>query len=355
MPGKHVGTLLACASILTATGHAATITETVFATGAVVNGTAPDSVTAANGSIWVSYTNGADSTGLKGHSTVVQYDIAGNVLHQYTIAGYVDGLKVNPADGKIWAMQNQDGNSTLTIIDPATNTAGPAMQYAVKSSTRGYDDVVFHNGSIFMSYTNPVSGVDATIQRLKNGSNPIAVDSTILTMGAVGTDLADGRQEPTAQNDPDSLKSTPGGGLMLSSGDDGQLIFVNGLGGLNAVSFLQLRNPKTGKPVSGLDDAIFVTATAGTFYLSDTGHNRVLAIHATGLTPGSLYASIGSLNEFASVNQTTGFVSSFAGSVKGPHGVAFVANTPEPGASAGALIGLAFLALLARRRRDRAR
>jgi hypothetical protein len=32
---------------------------------------APDSITLANGDIWVAYTNGADSTGLSGHSTIV--------------------------------------------------------------------------------------------------------------------------------------------------------------------------------------------------------------------------------------------------------------------------------------------
>jgi hypothetical protein len=52
-----------------------------FATGAAVNATGPDSITVRNGSVWVSYTNGADSTGLSGSSTVVQYDLKGNVRH----------------------------------------------------------------------------------------------------------------------------------------------------------------------------------------------------------------------------------------------------------------------------------
>jgi hypothetical protein len=87
---------------------------TIFATGSGVNATGPDSIAVGRGSVWVSYTNGADSTGLPpGKSTVVQYSFQGKVLHQYSIAGSVDGLKVDPRTGLVWAMQNQDGNSTL--------------------------------------------------------------------------------------------------------------------------------------------------------------------------------------------------------------------------------------------------
>ena len=71
----------------------------------------PDSITLDNGFLWVAYTNGADSTGKSGHSTVVEYDPSGNVVQTYNIAGYVDGLKLNPVTGDIWALQNQDGNS----------------------------------------------------------------------------------------------------------------------------------------------------------------------------------------------------------------------------------------------------
>jgi hypothetical protein len=63
----------------------------VFASGAAVGGTQPDSVTAGNGSVWIEYGNGADSTGAGGSSTIVQYNAAnGAIQHQYTISGLVD-------------------------------------------------------------------------------------------------------------------------------------------------------------------------------------------------------------------------------------------------------------------------
>lgn len=334
---------------------AATITTSVFALGTGVMATGPDSITTGNGSVWVAYSNGADSTGAPGpNSLVVQYGTGGNVLHTYSLPGYVDGLKFNPNNGQIWALQNQDGNSTLTIINPATNTAGPATPYSVTSTTRGYDDVVFNGSKTFLSYTNPAAGSDPIIQQLINGSNPLAFSSTILTMGASGTNLATGMTGPITATDPDSLKSTLTGALMLSSGSDGQLIFVADPGGANAISFLQLLNPSTGGPVASLDDAIFPNSTDGTFYVSDTSNNRVLAIHVAGLTGGSLFASVGSLNEFAIVNTGTGVVSPFVTSVNGlnlsgPHGIDFAADTPEP--TTGALVGLGLIgALLARRR-----
>src|ERR1700674_4698692 len=95
---------------------------TTFATGTAVNATGPDSITLSRNSVWVSYTNGADSTGLSGSSTIVQYNLHGRVRHTYSIAGSVDGLKVDPRTGRVWALQNQDGNSTLSVINSKTHT-----------------------------------------------------------------------------------------------------------------------------------------------------------------------------------------------------------------------------------------
>jgi hypothetical protein len=47
----------------------------------------PDSITKGGGSIWVEYGNGADSAGKSGSSTIVQYDLHGNVENAYTLTG----------------------------------------------------------------------------------------------------------------------------------------------------------------------------------------------------------------------------------------------------------------------------
>lgn len=221
------------------------------------------------GSIWVSYTNGSYSTGLNGSSTVVQYNLDGSVHKTLTIAGSVDGLKIEPKAGLLWALQNQDGNSTLTLIDPKTGiTPNSPLHYQITSSMQGYDDVAFLDGQVFLSYTNPAAVTDPTIQRLENRVSPLVV-TPILTMGATGVNLATGQSnQPTSQNDPDSLKSTPGGGLILSSGDDGQLIFV--------------LHP-------GTDD-------------------QKLAFLSLITSTESLYACVGSFNQFVKVDLHTGVI-----------------------------------------------
>jgi len=337
-----LGVVLASQLAIAAAHAGPTIVTSVFATGAAVGATGPDSVAVGDGSIWISYINGAASTGGSGNSTVVRYSAAGIVQNTYSIAGSVDGLKVDPATGLVWALQNQDGNSTLSLINPVTNTVGAPTGYAVPSSSRGYDDVAFRGSQTFLSYTNPGASSDPTIQLLTKGSSPLAV-TPILTQGATGTNLATGAaNQATAQNDPDSLKVAPNGDLMLSSGDDGQLIFVHNPGAAQTVSFLQLLDPTTGGAVAGLDDAVFNTASNGIFYLADTGNNRVLAISVTGLPLGELFASVGSLNELALIDPATGDAIGFVTGLKGPHGLEFVA-TPEPAGAAilaAALLGL---------------
>ena len=150
-------------------------------------------------------------------------------------------------------------------------------------------------------------------------------------MGATGTNLATGQaNQPTAQNDPDSLKLTPSGDLMLSSDADSQLIFVGQPGTMKqSVSFLTLLDPSTGLAVSGVDDAVFATADKGSFYLSDTHNNRILKIDAANLAIGSLYASLGGLNEFATVDIHTGLVTALVSNLNGPHGLEFLPNTED--------------------------
>jgi DNA-binding beta-propeller fold protein YncE len=278
----------------------------------------------------VEYGNGADSTGLSGSSTIVQYSLHGDVRHIYSIKGSVDGLKVDPRTGRVWALQNQDGNSTLSIINPKTHTVSGPIPYAVTSATRGYDDVVFRGNQVFLSYTNPVAPTDATIQLLQNGTDPLVV-TPILTMGATGTNLATGQpDQPTTDTDPDSLKLTPTGDLMLSSEADGQLIFVGNPGRPDqSVSFLQLLDPSTGLAVSAIDDAVFATAVKGTFYLSDTGNNRVLKIDVDHVPVGSLFVSVGSLNQLTVVDIHTGFTAPLVSNLNGPHGLEFVPQTDD--------------------------
>jgi hypothetical protein len=327
-------------------------TPVTFATGAAVNSTSPDSISIANGFAWVAYHNNADSTGLSGSSTVVQYDPSGNIVHTYSLAGYVDGLKYDPYSGEIWAMQNQDGNSTLTLINPEDNSASAPIPYTDHSMTRGYDDVVFTNGKVFMSYTNPdplpAGSGESTLVQVLNGNNPHSVLHTkpILTDGVTGLNTATDSMQVVPQNDPDSLKLAPNGDLLFSSGGDGVIIDVHNPGTpQQTIAFTQVLVPDPNNPgqfvsTSSLDDAIKPSASAGTFYLTDTGTNTVLTVHATGLNINDYYASVGS--QFGQVDPTTGDFTPlvFGSSSSSFHGAEFVpdanvatSGNPEPAVS----------------------
>lgn len=168
---------------------------------------------------------------------------------------------------------------------------------------------------------------------VQEDSNP-AVLTPILLAGAKGTNLATGAtNQPTPQSDPDSLKTTPEGDLMLSSASDGSLVFVERPGTpQQSVSFLKLID-QAYSPLTSVDDAIFVTAHKGTFFLADGGNNRVLRIEADDLRVGSLYVSADALNEFASVNLKTGVVTPVPGVVglHGPAGIEFMARDDGEG------------------------
>lgn len=335
---------IATAALIAAFGSTAyagpQITDvSILATGAAVNGTAPDSITVGNGSVWVEYGNGADSTGAGGSSTIVQYSRrTGAIQFQYSIAGSVDGLKIDPTTGLVWALQNQDGNATLSLINPITHFVRGPLSYASPpyvygpTSARGYDDVAFLGDRVFLSYTNPVNPTDPILQQLDQGHNPTGTLTT--------TDILTAQQTGTLP-DTDSLKSTPSGSLVLTAEGDGPGSGSTGL-------FTLIRHP--GKPsqtvtnvvvtdgmgnnIEAMDDVVFPGATAGTIYAADSGANIVYAISLAELDPNAPIASLGSFHELGIVNLSTGIATPLVtgadvpvGTFTGPHGLDFV---PEP-------------------------
>lgn len=257
------------------------VSLSVFASGTAVGGTQPDSVTAGNGSVWIEYGNGADSTGAGGSSTIVQYNAANGVIqHQYNISGLVDGLKIDPTTGLVWALQNNDANSTLSLINPTTHTVsaplsyGPPYQYTTPGPLgRGYDDVAFDGSKVFLSYTNPTSPTDPVVQQLNQGHNPTGALTTtnILTNAQTGTN-----------SDTDSLKALPNGSLVLTSEGDGPgsgsngvitLISEPGTAGQSVQNVLVTDGH--GNNVQGMDDVLFPRANCSSPTVPTTRSTRL--------------------------------------------------------------------------------
>jgi hypothetical protein len=347
----------AAAALITFAGgglRAASITATVFATGTTIGATAPDSVAFGDGSVWIAYQNGANSAGGVGSSTVARYTPSGSLLGTFSIAGNVDGLRVDP-NGLVWALQNNDGNSSLTIINPRTNAITP---FAYGSSytnvpNRGFDDVVFRNGQVFLSETNPTGPGDPVILQLTSGlSSPLQV-APVVNSGMTGTNLATGQANAsTTIADSDSLVLTPSGDLALTGEADQQIVFVHNPGAANqSISFISLLGTNN-QPIIGLpDDTIFPTAPQGFIYLADTGANTVYRLLVSGLSSGAVLVDVG--RELGSLDTATGVVTPLFTGVS-PHGAQFVTFAdalPEPNTVYGMLGGLLLGGIVYRRRR----
>ena len=329
-------------------------TSTVFATAsaAAAGASGPDSVSVGAGSVWVSYDGGSlssDGSQPAGFSTVARYSPTGTLQATFQIGGDVDGLKYNPSTGQVWAMQNQDANSRLTLINPATNVAGPSMAYAVTSNHQGYDDVAFTPNGTFLSFTNPAAPTEATLQQVVPGTSPIQV-TTIATAGTPGTNIVTGSSNyvlPTANTD--SLKVAPNGDLVQTTGSRNTLAFIRNAGtSSQTISYLPLT--ASGASISGLDDSLYLTSSSGRIYASVTNSDQVVAIDYSGVTPGTLIGSIGSLNEIGFIDPLTGNVTPFVTGLSGVHGLALADTAvPEPASLALLAVGLISLAAIRRR------
>jgi hypothetical protein len=321
---------------LGASAHAGP-TASVFATGTAVGGTQPDSVTIGDGSVWIEYGNGASSTGGPGSSTT------------YSIAGSVDGLKFDPVTGKVWALQNQDANATLSIIDPTTHTVSGPLSYGApyvygSSSSRGYDDVAFLGGKVFLSYTNPAAATDSVLQTLDQANTP----SGTLTTTSILTAAQEGVPFPPGP-DTDSLKSTPSGQLVLTSGADGSFTLITNPGGGLTQTETTIQVTSGGVNATSLDDVLFPTESSGTLFFTNTGGNDVLKLHLTGLSLDTPIVALGgSLNELAFVDLATGVATPLVTGLSSPHGIEF--SAPEPSTWALMLLGFAGLGFAGYRR-----
>src|SRR6202043_2045659 len=208
--------------------------------------------------------------------------------------------------------------------------------------TNGYDDVVFKGDKVFLSYTNPTGTGDPVLVQLLTGDHPSGtlLTSTILTDGATGFDTVTGKIEAIPLSDPDSMKLAANGDLILTSGADATIVDVHNAGTASqSVSFTKIKKTNS-VGNAGLDDVIKPSATAGTFYLTDTKTNKVFSFHATGLNTNDYYASVGSLKAFGQVDPTTGAFTALLSAdnapgfnFSSPHGVSFTADPPQATAS----------------------
>jgi hypothetical protein len=295
--------------------------------------TNPDSIAAFRGTIFVEYANATQPDGSGGHSSIVQFDLTGKVLHTYQVVGKSDGMKFNPYDEKLWCLRDEDSNPALTLIDPV---AGTQKDYTYADPTLhggGYDDVVFLNGQVFISASNPnlqqptgqniyPSIVRATIVGTQVFVVPILNGNDTLT------DMSTGNPVVSLQSDPDSLKVDQSGNLVLDSQADGDLIFLNAPGFPNQTGYrLHLSNGTTTQVT--VDDTIYPTQSSGTIYVVDTAANTVYAVASHVFPPNSAFGNSDGTGVVGRIDLQTGNFTPIVTGFGSPHGAQFVSGLPE--------------------------
>jgi len=311
--------------------------------GAPPNGaTQPDdiAVSADGADLWVGYGNLADPTGANGSSNLVEYDIAtGKVLQNLTIPGHLDGLKINPNGGAVWATQNEDGSPTLTIVNPKN---GKFQTFKVTSSliTGGLDDLVlsgkdsaFVTASSQVSLTAPVI-VEISLKGKKKKSS-LTVTSVLPQSPATVFNVVTNKAETgDTIGDPDSMTIDQAGELVLEDRVSDSLFIVRNPSATNPVLRVPLTLVTTPDVPVEVDDTIFTysltsgeSSTAGTIFITDTTANVIYTLTKPYFPTTEVYSAANVANAVGLVDLNTGVVTPVATGFMGVHGLAF---SPTP-------------------------
>ncbi len=308
---------------------------TTFAT-APSGVTAPDSITFDSTNVFVGYGNGGAPDGSGGAtSNIVEYDFKGNMVKDFTVVGHNDGLRYNPRENNLWAAQNEDGKSTLIIINLRN---GDQTTYMLGTGPHGggYDDIDFNNKSIFISASAPTLTPDTApaIVSVKIAGKKAELTG-ILNGNATVTDVTTGKPATLNLTDPDSMIVDPFGELVMTSQGDGELVIVQypGLSCQKAFVVPLTSEAGPGAAETQLDDTMFTTQSAGELLVADKGTNTIYAITApyfaaAAYSAVSVFVPPTAANPTTSfvgaTNLTTGFVTPIVNGLSNPGGMAFI-------------------------------
>ena len=305
-------------------------TLTAFAT-APSGLSAPDSIAVVDGHVFVGYGDKHAPDGSDGLSSqIVEFTMDGSIVHTYTVRGHNDGLKFDPITHRLWALQNEDANPNLVIINPRNQYQSAAYPFSATPHGGGYDDIVFRGCKVYISASNPSrnpnTGPAIVSARLEKG----VVKIEPLLMGdAKAIDVPTGATVKLNLQDPDSMTLDPQGNIVLDSQADQELIYVTNPGESNQQALrLPLSFLSGGKsmPVE-TDDTAFVTASEGFVLFADKGLNTVFKLSRAGFVPGSAYTAADGGPFVGALDIASGVITPIVTGLVGPGGLVFV-KTP---------------------------
>ena len=300
--------------------------------------TNPDdiSVSADGADLWVGYGNTALPDGTSGSSNLVEYNIStGAVMQNVTIPGHIDGLKVDPATGEVWADINEDAKPTVVIVNPKN---GKVQTFLVTSSlvTGGVDDLVFSgNDSAFVTAssqadtTTPVI-VEISLKEKKKTSSPTVTSVLPGAPATVWNVVTNAAETGDVIGDPDSMTLDPAGELVLNDRTSHSLFIVRNSSATKPVLRVPLALFTTPDVPLEVDDTTFTTSpttgassTAGTLFITDTKAGIIYTLTKPYFPSNEVYSAANVLNEVGLVDLNTGLFVPVATGFMGVHGLAF--------------------------------
>lgn len=297
---------------------------------------APDSVVVLGDHVFVGYGDGHAPDGSDGlKSQVVEFGMDGKPIHTYTVPGHNDGLKVDPYLHHLWALQNEDANANLVIINPITQkqklyTFGPTQHGG------GYDDMVFLDCKLYISASNPAhnpnTGPAIVSAHLDGGMVEI---EPVLAGDASAIDIPTDATVKLNLQDPDSMTLDPLRDIVLDSQADQELIIVSHPGSSNQrVLRLPLSYLTPGGPMSvETDDTAFVTSSEGFIIFADKGLNKVYMLQRNAFSPGTAFTAADGGPFVGTVDLTTGVITPIVTGLSNPGGMMFVDTSKHEGNS----------------------
>src|SRR5665213_2277927 len=270
----------------------------------------PDDIAVLGKDVFVGYQNGVGAMGEPASgtgtttSTIVEYKKK-KVVQTWQITGKCDGMGADASTGEILATVNEDGNSSMYAIHPATKRV-VHLTYNVDPISLGgggTDAVSVINGKILISGSNPSS---LTAPAVYSASLDETTGVTTLTSVFADNATATGPSGSVTLGltDPDSNAVVPSvspkyaGDFALVSQADAQVIFVNGPGTAGQTLTQLPNSSNTVYQITG-------TFTPGTIFVDTASDSGV---------PGTL----------STLNLTTGQVTPMVIGFTNPHGLMFI-------------------------------
>lgn len=288
--------------------------------------TQPDSIVLWRDSVLVGFQNHVAKDGTDGKSsTIVQYSQSGAVERTFTVKGHNDGLRI-VGDDQLWALQNEDANPSLAIID--LRTGSQTVLFPPAPHGGGYDDMRVFRGNVYMTASNPnldASGnnVFPALVRVRIAGGAIHLD-TVLLGNATATDIPSGKPVTLNLTDPDSLSVDPRGNLVVNDQQDAQLVFVrHPLSDDQTASSLNITSAAGPTTV---DDTAFAPAGRSFALFSDVSGDTIYRLDADtlGFEPGTAYSTSDTAGIVAVLNLDNGVLTPIATGFVSTRGMVFV-------------------------------